>query len=177
MEGFLTLLKKLTLGKMEEWLTSCGMVLILVLMMLTVVDVSGRLFRHPLKGNIEISELILLALVVTAISATQRLNQHVGVDILVNRFKRIRRPVYPVVQFFCLFLTEAVFTISLYYCFKNFLRAIEVGDTTAGPLYLDLWPAHLLLCFGLLLMCVRLLIQLIETAKSIRTWSGVSSNG
>ena len=50
MEGFLILLKKLTLGKVEEWLTNCGMVLILVLVMLTVVDVSGRyLFRLPLS--------------------------------------------------------------------------------------------------------------------------------
>ena len=59
---------KSTFGKVEGVLSTFGGILIAVLMMLTVIDVTGRyLFRHPLKGSAEGSELLLVMIVMLAV--------------------------------------------------------------------------------------------------------------
>jgi len=171
MKELSTFLRKLAFARVEDWLVLFSAVMILVLMMLTVVDVSGRyLFRHPLQGSVEISELLLLVIIVLAIAGTQRVGGHVGMDILLDKLKRMRRPLYPALQTFALFVSEAVFVIVLFYCFRAFLASVAMNETSAGPLYVIVWPAKGILCLGLLFMCVRLAIQLSQAVKSIRVW-------
>ena len=95
---------------------------------------------------------------------------HIGMDVLLDKFKRMRRPVYPAFQTFGLFVSEAAFVFTLYYCFRGFLMSLGINETSAGPLYVIIWPVKGIVWFGLLLMCVRLAIQLSQAVKSIRGW-------
>lgn len=171
MKKFSYFLRKLTLGCVEDWITLFGGIAIVTLMMLTVVDVSGRyLFSHPLMGGIEISELLLLVIVILPMASTQRVGGHLGVDLLLNKFKGIKHPLYPAFQIITLFISETVFIFVLYYCFKDFLTSLAINETTEGPLFIISWPAKGILSLGLLFLCVRLAIQLSEAVKSIRWW-------
>ena len=158
------------LGKVEDGFIIFGGVIVFVLMMVTVIDVSGRyLLRAPLKGSVEVSEVMLMALVGVAIAGTQRTGGHVGVDALIDKLKRIEGPLYSGFLVIGCLLTLSIFFIAFYYCFWAFLQAVQINETTLGPLYFITWPAKGLFCFGLLLMCVRLCTQFIESVSSIRT--------
>ena len=159
-------------SRIEDVLMLCSVGAIVVLMMLTIVDVLGRyLFCNPVVGSVEVSELLMVVIIVLAIAGTQRVGANIGMDALLNKFKKMNRPLFPIFQTFALLLTEAAFVMALYYSFIAFLRALDANETTAGPVYIIAWPVRGILCLGLLFMCIRLAIQLVQTVPSIRTWS------
>ena len=60
-------------NRIEQIFVLFGGVLIIILMIMTIIDVSGRsLFRFPLVGSVEISELVTAVIIVLAISFTQK---------------------------------------------------------------------------------------------------------
>jgi len=147
--------------------------LTLLLMMLTIIDVTGRnLFLAPLLVNVELSRLIMVLMVFLVVAATQKADSHVGIDILLARFKKNKLPVYPILVAAGLLITEIIFIYLLYFSFNFLGSSISEGETTSGPSYLIIWPFRLVLCLGLILMCVRLALQLIERIRSVRTWKG-----
>lgn len=169
MQKFSALLRKLSLGRVEDWITLFSGVAMIALMMATIVDVTGRyLFSHPLMGGIEISEVLLLAIVILPMASTQRVGGHVGMDLLLDKLKRMKHPLYHAFQIIILLVSEALFIFVLYYCFKDFLTSLAINETTEGPLFVIIWPAKGILSLGLLLMCVRLAFQLSQALKSIR---------
>ena len=171
MSGFFAPLKKLTLIRVEDALVLFSALMVLILMMLTVVDVTGRyLFRHPLQGSVEVSELLLMVIIALAIAGTQRVGGHVGMDVLYDKFKVMKRPLYPAFLAFALFVSEVAFVIILYFCIKAFFMSFDINETTAGPLYLIVWPVRAILCVGLLFMCVRLAVQFVGAIRSFSTW-------
>jgi len=161
-------MKSPKLERFEDWLTDISSILIFVLMIITVIDVIGRyFFNHPLKGTVEICQLLLVVAVTFPLAAVQRRNEHIGMNILLDRFKKYEAPIYIIVQSSCLFLVEMIFIFALVYCVKSTLMALQIYDVTEGPLYVAIWPAKALLCLGIAIMSVRVLIQLIEVISSL----------
>lgn len=159
------------LKKVEDGFGFLAPAAIFALMTITVIDVSGRyLLNHPLKGSVELSELMLLVLVWVAVAGTQRVGGHVGMEALLEKFKKMNRPLYPAFRIFALFVTEISLVIVFYYAIRVFQQAVSINETTAGPLYIATWPILGLVCFGLLLICVRVAIQFTESIRSIGTW-------
>ena len=70
-----------------------GGVLLLSLMGLTVVDVIGRyLFNAPLMGATELTELLLAAVVFIGLPAVALADEHVTVDLAVDRMPKAVHP-------------------------------------------------------------------------------------
>lgn len=69
-------------------LNGVGVASLVVLLAVTVVDVSGRyLFNRPLLGALELSEFMLVFLVFCGLASTDLKNGHVTVDVVVERFR------------------------------------------------------------------------------------------
>ena len=161
-------MKKMKLATIEDWTIDISASLIFILMVLTVIDVIGRyFFNQPLKGNVEISRLLLMVSMLLPIAYIQRRGEHIGVDILTDWLKRYNLLTYNFVKFSGLILSEIAFVIVLIYCLIDLKMSLMIMETTEGPLYVIVWPAKALVCIGLLFINVRLLAQAFEAIKSI----------
>jgi TRAP-type C4-dicarboxylate transport system permease small subunit len=70
------------LGRVLEWLS---IALLLGLMAVTGLNVIGRYFLNaPLRGAFELTEVLLAALVFSALPLVGRADEHVDVDIVTN---------------------------------------------------------------------------------------------
>ena len=54
------------------------------MMFLTCADVVGRFFRHPILGSVELVGYMAILVVATALPYTDKIQGHVGVEILVR---------------------------------------------------------------------------------------------
>lgn len=77
--------------------------LLLTMMALTVVDVIGRyVFSTPVQGSIELTELMLLAVIFLGLPAATLDREHVTVDLVTDRLRggvqTLRRPVILIVS-------------------------------------------------------------------------------
>ena len=64
-----------------------GALMIFLLIMITLLDVGGRnLFRHPLPGANEISELAMVMIIFMCFGYSFTLKSHISVEILISRF-------------------------------------------------------------------------------------------
>ena len=61
-----------------------GAVALTAMMLLTVADVTGRFFKHPIFGSIEIVGFMAVIVMAAALPYTYKLDGHVGVEILVR---------------------------------------------------------------------------------------------
>ncbi|HMK51971.1 MAG TPA: TRAP transporter small permease, partial [Thermodesulfobacteriota bacterium] len=69
-------------------------VLIITIMILTTTDVIARyIIGSPLKGGVEISEILFLSAVYLGLSYTQLFREHVGVDLFISHFSPTTRRV------------------------------------------------------------------------------------
>jgi TRAP-type C4-dicarboxylate transport system permease small subunit len=159
--------------RIEDWFVLCSGGIAFVIMALTIVDVVGRyFFLRPLAINVELSELLMIVIIMFSIAGTQRVGGHVAMEGFVNRFKRMNRPLFPAFRILTLLLAEGAFIYAFYFILINSLESHSFNEVTQGPVFLIVWPFKFVICFGILLMCVRLAIQLIQAAGSISTWRG-----
>ncbi len=69
--------------RIEFFLGGCAAVILFLLMLVAFVDVVGReAFSAPLPGGFEITELMMAALIFTALPATSWREEHVVIDLL-----------------------------------------------------------------------------------------------
>lgn len=87
-------------GRVLEWLS---IALLLGLMAVTGLDVIGRYFLNaPLRGAFELTEVLLAALVFSALPLVGRAGEHVDVDIVTNFFPSgLQRALALVVAIIC----------------------------------------------------------------------------
>ncbi len=62
------------------------------MMLLTVVDVIGRCFKHPIFGSVEIVGFLATVIVAGALPYTYKIGGHVGVEILMQTTSQKPRP-------------------------------------------------------------------------------------
>jgi TRAP-type C4-dicarboxylate transport system permease small subunit len=154
----------------QRWLDRCEWVLTLVaavatfgMMLLTTADAGGRyLLNRPILAAYELTTTyLMIAAVFLAMPYAYRQGANIRVTFLVDRLgPTARRAANHVVQI-----------ISMLYCaalvFATFqqTRHVMTTRTTFVTLDLPLWPAHLIVCVGLLLTTLMLLFDLFEVRK------------
>ena len=155
---------------MRRWLDRCEWVLTLVaavatfsMMLITTADASGRyLFNRPILAAYELTtNYLMIVAVFLALPYAYRQGANIRVTFLVERLgPRTRLAVNHVVQIvsmlYCAVLVVATFQQA---------RHIRSTGTTFVTLDLPLWPAHLVVCLGLLLTALMMLLDLFEVRK------------
>jgi len=132
--------------------------LIVVLMFVIVIDVGGRfLFNVPLKGGVEISQLLLAWILFLPLAYALFRGAHVQVTIILRRLpKRFR--------FITVILIEI---LSLIFCWlaayagwTRFWESFTAGETMAAPIWIPLWLAKLAVPFGFSLISIQFCINI-----------------
>ena len=146
----------------SNWLNIAGACVLSILMFLTVVDVSLRyFFNHPLRGTFELTELMMVAIVVLGLGYTAATGGHISVDIVVSRFKGRSRQT---VDFINLVLGIAIFSLivwqSALYAFSS-LQTGEHSDILKVPAFYF----KILVPIGSTMLVLELLIQIFKLSK------------
>lgn len=160
------------LERLEKCLLFIGVGFIGVLMFLTTSDVAGRyVFNHPISGTYELTEYLLIVIVFLSVAYIQSQRGHVTVDILC---KRLPRKAFIALTAFGdamgLFVLAVVFWQSGLIAW----RAWRIGEYAAGLIPFPLWPARLMFSFGIFILCMRLLLDLVSSLTDL---VGVNSSG
>ena len=152
------------LNRLSTCLKWVGGAALTTMMLLTVADVIGRLFKSPIFGSVELVGLLAVVVTAAALPYTHKVNGHVGVEILVGRLSQKGQ----------LRLDLATRTLSLIlfgliawqmFCYAGDMKATgEVSMDLEFPLYTIIY----LLALGLLAFSATLLESLVLNIKALK---------
>jgi TRAP-type C4-dicarboxylate transport system permease small subunit len=155
---------------MPRWLDACERLLTLVaalatfaMMLLTTADAGGRyLFNRPILAAYELTtNYLMVAVVFLAMPYAYRQGANIRVTLLAARLgPRVRQAVDHVVQ-----IVSIVYAAALVFATGQQARHVFTTGTTFATLDLPLWPAHVVVCVGLLLTSLMLLLDLAAVRK------------
>lgn len=146
--------------RLSDWAFSAGMIWVLVMMVLTAVDVTGRyLFSAPVKGSLELSEFMLAVFGMLGMAYTQRMGANVKVRILE---KFLPRRALLALDSLTLSLSLGVILLLAY---QGGVMGIEEYHyrTTSDSLGVPLYPFHFLLSLASLVLALELLVSLVNS--------------
>lgn len=152
----------------EDLLARLAMIGIVVMMLLTTADVIGRyLFNAPVIGTHEITEILMALVVLLCLPSSQRLNVHVGVDLLEEYLKqRDKQNSLRAVRVFNLLVPLLLFGIITWSSGIVVLQAWRNDYFFSGFLRLPSAPFLLSVPVGSLLLILRLAIQIKQEVQS-----------
>ncbi len=151
------------LDKFSDFLKVIGLIALTCMMMLTVVDVIGRYFKHPIFGSVELVGFLATIVVATALPYTYKMDGHVGVEILVRLLSK-KTQIF--IDIFTRLLSLALFAIITWQMFKyahDIKQSGEVSMNIEFPLHYIVY----LLAFGLLSFSVTIVEMIIKDIKQI----------
>ncbi len=141
-----------------------GGLLLMFTLLITTVDVSGRYFRLPLPGTLEICELSLSAVVVLTWAHTQAQRGHVTIDMLFDRLpRRAQGMVNMFTSLLGLFLAILIAWVFVFYT----LMSIADGETT-DLLSIQEYPFKFLVCIGALALSCQFVLDLVDSYQWIK---------
>jgi TRAP-type C4-dicarboxylate transport system permease small subunit len=147
------------LWRIETSLSLVSAALILFAMLFVVAEVVLRnpfTFNSPIPGHLELSELLMPAIIYLAFSYNQGTGGNVRMTLAIDALSpRVRRAAEIAVNV----LSIGVCAVLAYYSGKHAWRAFVVGDVTMSPPYYVVWPAALMAPVGLTLVSLRLYLE------------------
>ena len=72
------------LNRLNLFLKVTGAVALTAMMLLTVIDVTGRFFKHPIFGSVELVGFLAVIVMAAALPYTYQMDGHVGVEIFLR---------------------------------------------------------------------------------------------
>ena len=152
------------LARVETVLNLCSAVVLFLLMFYVTAEVVMRyLFNRPLAGHLEATQLMVAPAVFLALSYVQARGGHVGMDILHDRLPEWGRHLVDAIT---LSVALVAFTVIAWFSGLAAWMAWEMGDVTPTA-YLQTWWSKMAVPVGSALLCLRLLMQLIETVHAL----------
>jgi TRAP-type C4-dicarboxylate transport system permease small subunit len=167
------MLKRLNQGLMR-WAHPSAKVLnriasgvLFLMMLLTIIDVVLRkLFNASILGTVELTEFLLVILIFFSLAQAEILNQHVKVDLVMQRFKkRTQGWVDMATQFVCFVLCGLITWSTLAYAGRMKASA-EVSQDLWIPIYFFVYAVAAgcaLFCICLLIKSLTALVQVIKS--------------
>lgn len=142
--------------RFSKWLSIAGMAVFMVMVFLTFIDVFLRYwFGSSISGTVEMTELMMVVVVFSAIACTQWQKSHVVMDILTAQLTEPNRTLLGVMTSLWSFVTIA---------FCAYTTALYAASTASVTLTLriPLSPFIYLASFGFSLLALALLHDLLE---------------
>lgn len=116
-------------------------------------------FDAPIPGHLEGAELLMPIIVFLALSYTQAMHGHVGMDLVLDSLApRLRR-----------YATMGTLLVSIFICAvlawfsaRNTWQLYQYDDVTMSPPYFKTWPSSAAIVLGYLLICLRMYLQFLH---------------
>ena len=152
--------------RLNLYVSSVGMTLLIPLMLLTTGDILGRKFlSKTIPGTFEISEYILAVFILLGAAYTQQVKGHVGVDFLTSRLSPRVRVVCEIIT---TILSLFIIAIVIWHGWLEGIRERTVSDMLRIPQY----PFRLLVAVGGFLLWLELLIDLFNSIGKLKRREG-----
>ncbi len=152
------------LDKFSGLLKIIGAVSLTGMMLLTVVDVIGRFFKHPIFGSVELVGFFATIVVAAALPYTYKAEGHVGVEILV---RLLSKKTQILIDIFTRVVSLILFCLITW---QMFLYAADIHETGEVSMNLE-FPIYYivyLLAFGLLAFSITIIETIFENIKQVR---------
>jgi len=147
-------------ARLETWMAIVGAVVVIVIMLLTVLDVVGRNFlNRPVPGAYELTEFMLVAAVFLGLALVQAHKRHIQIEFVSDRLAPKPQAVLRTVTYLVCLVT---FGLIVFQGGKMTYEAWQAGAISEGIVPFPLWPPNALIPIGGLVVCLRILIQLIQ---------------
>lgn len=136
-----------------------------VLMLIGTCDVIGRyLFNKPIRGVVELGEVLLAGIVFFGWAYTQAAGGHIKVEMFTSRLApRVRAKI----NFATSFLSLALFSLIGWQAAKLAMMYWE-QNRLVGGLMIPIAPFVLFISLGALLICLELIIQMLNFLSEMR---------
>lgn len=129
---------------LKRTLGMTGGVVLMTLMLLTTADVLGRKFDVPIRGGVEMSEILLAMLIFAGLPLVSEARQHIVIDTFEGFMsRRVRRVLDALANAIC---AITMFGMAWMFYAKRVTRVVEAGDTTS-VLRIGLAPVAYFLLF------------------------------
>jgi TRAP-type C4-dicarboxylate transport system permease small subunit len=115
--------------------------------------------NSPIPGHLELSELMMPAIVFLALSYTQATHGHVGMDLLLDALSQEARRY---VQMVVLLASIFVCSVLAFFSSKNAIQLWQFDDVTMSPPYFKTWPSAAAIPIGYALISLRMFIQFLN---------------
>ena len=148
----------------DTWLNYLGMVFTVALMMNTVVQVVARwVFNSPIKGYIDLEEMLMALLVFLSAAYCQLKGGNIRFEMFMTDVLKEGR-VYHAVEVIWLLISLLGFAMIAIFSLGAAIHAYAISDVTM-TVHWPVWPAMFGAAIGSIFLCVRLLIQTIQHAS------------
>ncbi len=154
------------LGRLALWLLLLGTVGMIAAMLVGVADVVGTEFLgRPVLGTLEFTESSMVLVVFGALAYAQERRAHIRVELLYSfvgpRGKSFMEAVTHIVAFI-------FFALVAWMGYVELLYSWEIKESTMGSVRFPLYPARVLLLFGVALLLLRLGIDIAQDIGRLR---------
>lgn len=135
------------------------MVLLLMVLLISLDVILRNAFNSPLKGSVELTEILMVIVVFFAVAQTASKNQHVNVELMISRFSyRIRAVFLSITNFLCIGLLSLAIWQSVMLAI-SFLH----NKATTAVLLVPLFPFALVVSIGCTFFALVTLIRFLES--------------
>jgi TRAP-type C4-dicarboxylate transport system permease small subunit len=153
-------------NKALHWVS---MVVLASLMLLTVGDVVGRYLVGiipgfgPISGSFELTEFMLAVIVLTAIGHTQMKDEHISIDLIIERFSpKVRAVIDTVTNFLSLAMFAVVTWRTITYA-----RLLYESNDVSGVLRLPVYPFLVVASIGTFMFSLAMLSTVLRSLKKV----------
>lgn len=151
--------------RVTTWLARAGSAGLAAMMFLTLFDVIGRAFDHPIVGTVEVTELIMGMMIYLGVGYTTYYRGHIRVDILITA---LRPRVQAILDFITIGIGFAFIAVISWRLFVQAQSRVSNGDVTQIWEIPD-WPVAYIMAIASVLMVTTLFMHLVLTARTIVT--------
>ena len=152
------------LNSCSSFLKFLGALALTGMMLLTVVDVIGRFFKHPIFGSVELVGFMAVIVTAAALPYTYKKDGHVGVEILTRLLPTKTRIVIEIIT---RFLTLGLFCIITWQMFLYAEDIRKIGEVSMN-LEFPITYVIFALAFGLLIFSLTILETLVDNINQFR---------
>lgn len=146
---------------LSEKMNWIGAAVLVFMMLLTVADVFGRLFKSPIPGTFEIIGFTGAAVIAFALPYTSVMKGHIAVDILVQRLPWLARVIINAVNALVSMMLFGVISWQCVVFAQSMKRSAEVSLTLQMPVY----PFVYGIAAGCALLSLVLLVEFIRQLR------------
>lgn len=161
-EGFLGLLNKTS--RAAAYLASAST---FALMMIIVLDVVMRAFRHPIPGAFEFTEAILPIAVFLAFAYTEATGGNVRVTMLAERLPPRARAVLDV---FVYAIGAVGFALLTWKTFEFAAASFDIREEAPGIVSFPVYPTKFAIALGCFLITLQFVARMASRVVQLITW-------
>lgn len=149
------------LNRTSLWFGGLSAAALVVMMLITVADVGGRIFNHPLFGSYELIGMLLVAAGPLGMALCQKEGSHITVTLVVDL---LPPGVRAVLQSIALFLSLGTFSVITWKMIELTVTYYAKGrGGVSADLGISLGHVSLVFSIGALLFSLMLLLHLVKS--------------